>query len=65
MARSFEDGLYLQIVVTVNSATFDASREKRLTSSQPCERVNSTIYCNANELLSTNLFADCRNLFVL
>ena len=34
------------------------------TSSQPRERVDSTIFCDANELLNTDLFADCCNLFV-
>ena len=36
----------------------------RLTSSQPRERLDGTIYCDANELVNTNLFADCHKLFV-
>ena len=36
----------------------------RLTSSQPRERVDSTIYRDANDFLHTNLFAGCRELFV-
>ena len=36
----------------------------RLTSSQPRESVDSTIYCNANEFLHTIVFAGYRVLFV-
>ena len=36
----------------------------RLTSSQPRESVDSTIYCNANEFLHTIMFAGYRVLFV-
>ena len=39
-------------------------RALRLTSSQPRERLDGTVYSDANELVNTNLFADFHKLFV-
>ena len=53
-----------QISCSVHMSPPTGIEALRPTSSQPRERVDSTIYCDANELLNTNLFADCCNLFV-